>query len=389
MKKLLFPIFLILSLSFVYSFDFKLIPKTVRSANSEGYYTKIPLSEISVHNGKLSYYQSRGYDFISFEGTYNEITGELNGIFTAATKYSPNSGYSYFCKFQSKIIKGQETTEFFFKGDTVDDCYNIIIFNIEKQSKGGKNLWLPDNLFFTITEMEGVEDSGVRFSDIAGQVEILFPTGYDDEGEPIFDDEEGWNHAKLDMEIPYGAKVRLKEKSRIVLAVPGSEPYEMKTPANLYPHDETVIMLPLKNKKDNIFKLMAGQLYNNVKKMVSEGSMDIEMGQAVCGIKGTTFILEEDGTTSRIKVVEGIVDFKHKANGEIIKISAGEQVTATQAGFLEKTTYSFASEKDKWSSQPGSFSSFLGLIIVLLVTAGIVFFIKKRKMMKPIEYDSK
>ncbi|MEM2131324.1 MAG: FecR domain-containing protein, partial [Candidatus Woesearchaeota archaeon] len=157
-------------------------------------------------------------------------------------------------------------------------------------------------------EESKLEDSGTRFSDISGSVEILFPTGYEDDGTPIFEDEENWQFAKLDMELPYGAKIKLKERSSIILAFPSSEPYEMKTPENLYPYDETIIMLPLKPQKENQFKLIGGQLFNNFKKMLNDGSMDIEMSQAVAGIKGTTFVLEEDGKNSILKVIEGEVD---------------------------------------------------------------------------------
>lgn len=153
-----------------------------------------------------------------------------------------------------------------------------MVFDFEKNRRAPKDDWWPDDLVFDIQPLnqeEKLEDSGVRFSDIAGEVEILLPTGYDDNGEPIFEDEEGWNHAKLDMELPYGAKLRLKERSGIILTVPGSEPYELRTPEN----DEAIIILPTKQKKDNIFKLMGGQFYNNVKKILKDDSMDIEMGQ--------------------------------------------------------------------------------------------------------------
>lgn len=73
--------------------------------------------------------------------------------------------------------------------------------------------------------------------------------------------------------------------------------------------------------------------------MLKDGTMEVEMSQAVAGIKGTRFELNETGTESTIRVTEGTVAFVSKATGDTVMVTAGEAVTATGAGFGEKTTF--------------------------------------------------
>lgn len=384
----IFFLFLLFHLIFIQSvqassFDFQLVPKTTKSGSSEGYFSKIPLSPLPVVKGKLNFFKQDGWDYISFQGDYDEKTGELKGIFTGATaNNSPNSGASYYCEFAVLVKKEDKNVTLKYypnhgTAETLNHCYSQVVFNFEKNQRAGKDEWWPDDLIFDIQPLESqkLEDSGTRFSDIYGEVDILLPTGYDDQGEPIFDDEEGWNYAKLDMELPYGAKLRLKERSGIILAVPGSEPYELKTPENLYPYGETIIILPTKQKKDNIFKLLGGQLYNNVKKILKDNTMDIEMGQAVAGIKGTTFVLEENGKISSLKVIEGEVSFTSKKTGKTVLVKAGEKIIADKTGLKEKTSFEITREKNNWDYSKQKFSLFLlrqNKIVYLLLLTGLI-----------------
>lgn len=338
------------------SFDFQLVPRTIKSSSSDGYFSKIPLSPLNVQKGKLDFYKRDGWDFIRFEGDYDEKTGELKGIFTSAStsKNFSNSGAYHYCEFTAQIKKGDKNTTLKYypthnTAETLNHCYAQVVFDFEKNHKAPKDEWWPDDLVFEIRPLDSgnLEDSGVRFSDISGLVEILLPTGYDADGEPIFEDEEGWNYAKLDMQLPYGAKVRLGDKSRIILSMPDMTTYEMRTPE--YSDDPPVeIILPRKNKGDNVLKLIAGQLWSNVKKMVKDGSMDIEMGQAVAGIKGTIFVLKETSTESRISVLEGEVEFRSKVNNDVVVVFAGEKIAASSFGLQAKEKFDHLAEIKKW-----------------------------------------
>lgn len=101
---------------------------------------------------------------------------------------------------------------------------------------------------------------------------------------------------------------------------------------------------------DSQFKLLVGNLWVNVKKMLKDGSMDIEMSQAVAGIKGTTFVLEEDGETSILKVIEGMVEFTSKVTGESILVEGGETVSATEDGLGEVGKFDVNAEMAGWAA---------------------------------------
>ena len=76
--------------------------------------------------------------------------------------------------------------------------------------------------------------------------------------------------------------------------------------------------------------LVFGNIYVNLKKMLKDGSMEVEMDQAVTSIKGTTFELWENRKgASVLKVIEGLVSFRHKKTGKQLAVAAGQTFTAT------------------------------------------------------------
>lgn len=184
-------------------------------------------------------------------------------------------------------------------------------------------------------------DSGTRFSDLSGQVEMLFPTEYDGNGEPIFGDEESWVFCELDMEIPVGTKIKTSNRSSAILSFSDMTTFVMGP--------ESIIILSKPTEKKSQFELLGGQLWTNFKKMMKDGSMDIEMSQAIAGARGTTFVLEDDGTTSTLKVIEGTVEFTSKTNGESVMVEGGETVSATADGLGEIEEFDVEAEAEEWA----------------------------------------
>src|SRR3990172_2278351 len=123
-------------------------------------------------------------------------------------------------------------------------------------------------------------DSGARVSGVTGQVEIHYP------GDP----EDEWHLIKLDTVIPPLARIKTDEDSSIIIGFTDMSTFVMKP--------ETQIIVTTPPEKDSKLKLVAGNIWANVKKLIKDGSMEVEMNQAVAGIKGTTFILEETGSSS-------------------------------------------------------------------------------------------
>lgn len=81
----------------------------------------------------------------------------------------------------------------------------------------------------------------------------------------------------------------------------------------------------------------------------AERKFGVETNMAVTSIKGTNFVLEEMDTSTTVRVLEGSVEFKHKATGKSTIVDAGSSVKATANGLSQKTTFNLDQEKAKWT----------------------------------------
>ena len=253
-----------------------------------------------------------------------------------------NSVSRYEGKFSVYLHTGENPVNILFKGTQINDLtigdYTSRTttpreFNVTFTVEGGVSLVQPTS---TMT----FPDSGARFSDLSGQVEICVPCGLKPNGDYDYCDEI-YEWAELDTVLPEGTMVRTAEKSTAILSFADMTTFIQKP--------ETTIILSKPAEKDSQFKLLAGNLWVNVKKMLKDGSMDIEMSQAVAGIKGTTFVLEDDGTTSTLKVIEGTVEFTARADGETQFVSAGSMLSADAHGLGELQAFDLAAESAAWS----------------------------------------
>ncbi len=164
-----------------------------------------------------------------------------------------------------------------------------------------------------------LEDSGARFSSMTGEVE----TRHENDTE--------WNFAKLDTVLYVLDHVKTGEESQAIIGFADLSTFLLK--------DESEIVVTTPPKKDSRLRLVGGRIWVNVKKMVTEGTMEVEMSQAIAGSRGTRFILTETGNESKIEVTEGTVAYRSKTDGTEVMVSAGESVTATATGLNEKTTF--------------------------------------------------
>ena len=182
----------------------------------------------------------------------------------------------------------------------------------------------------TETEETEYEDSGARFSGLSGEVEIWH---YDE-------DREDARVAKLDMVIYVEDHVITGERSSAIISFMDMTTFIMKP--------ETEIIIPSPAAKESLMKLLVGNLLTNVKRMIEGKTLDVEMGQAVSGTKGTIYVAEERNGISRLKVIEGEVEFRSKATGETQIIKAGEQIYADKSGLGPKTTFDIQEELKSW-----------------------------------------
>ncbi len=215
---------------------------------------------------------------------------------------------------------------------------------------------------------------GGGFSDMYGQVEVNTP-----QADGTYD-EEDWHFAKLDGKtLPPGTHIKTFEKSGVIMSF-GQNSYI------LGPESELIIE---KNQdQPGQAELLLGNLWTNVKKMMKDGSMEIEMSQAVAGIKGTTFALSEDKNKSTLKVIEGTVSFKSKANDKTETVNAGETITADKNGLGKKTTFDTAAEQATWDAIEREAKKstpklnniiYAGLAVLVVVIIGIVLKLRMKK----------
>ncbi|MEM4247562.1 MAG: FecR family protein [Candidatus Woesearchaeota archaeon] len=351
--------------------------KTVEVVGGKGFLRSANApSTINGHFSEENLDFNRVYLMITID--YNQQTGILSGaIFGQSSTQDPAIKVHYELTISDKkITKNNREGSLHCFGDGG----NVFV---DPQSGTVKHSFMDYNLGefdlpyrVTITEQVGDDfpDSGAKFSDLAGQVEICLPSGYDSDGNPVYDGEDEWSFAKLDMKLPYGTKIRTSDRSSAILSFGDMSTFVLK-------EDTTIILGKATPDADNMLKLLSGQLWSNMKKMVIDGQMDIEMGQAVAGIKGTTFVLEEKNAQSTIKVIEGTVEFKSKTSGANIIVGEGEKVTATSQGLGSKTSFDVQTEVESWKDylpdkqSEGLAGGIFGLLLTntFLIIAAVIF----------------
>ncbi len=73
------------------------------------------------------------------------------------------------------------------------------------------------------------------------------------------------------------------------------------------------------------------------------------MNQAVAGIKGTTFVCEETGSKSTLKVLEGVVNLTSKKTGKVIFVGPVEMAVADSKVELTKKSFNIETEAKAWN----------------------------------------
>ncbi len=176
-------------------------------------------------------------------------------------------------------------------------------------------------------------DSGIKVSDLYGEVEYLLPDRDDEDGQ--------WELLEMGTVLPINTRIRTSGESGVILSLPDTT-YEMKS-------DSTVILTRSTGKR-NLLKLVAGNIMTNLKKMVDHGMIEVEMSQAIAGARGTTFVCTEDENGSTLKVLEGTVEFAPHGKAPL-SLSAGETISMQQGVVGGISTFSPAKELATWSDK--------------------------------------
>ncbi len=185
-------------------------------------------------------------------------------------------------------------------------------------------------------DSSGRKDSGARFTELSGQVEVLRAG------------ETEWRFAKRDMVIYYGDMVKIGEDSVAVLGFSDMSVFRMRAESQIYVPEPT---------EQSKLKLVIGNIWINVRKMIKDGSMEIETNQAAASVKGTTFELAENGTASAIRVESGLVAFRPKGGKASVEVGPGQIFTAVRAGLQQGDPYGLFKQKPEISGSAADQSS--------------------------------
>jgi hypothetical protein len=355
-------------------------------ASASGFYQEMAQTSTTSGNVNGVYYPETGVISGDFQVTIfieykKEAAPHVAGWYGAAKR-------EYSGKFEATVKPGAKTIQINFVGPKTQTVTgkpygrdpepgsNFTMnwgFDLEFQVSG--NIPGPQAPLIspTPTGIGALEDSGAHFSDLSGQVEVNFPNP-----DGTYD-EENWHFAKLDQYLPVDTHIKASEDNRsgAILSFSDMSTFVLK------PGSEIILSSP--SAKDSEIKLLVGNLWMNVKKMAKDGSMQVEMSQAVAGIKGTTFICEETGSSSTLKVIEGTVTYTSNTTGDSVLVHSGEQATADSKGMSEVTAFDvsqYTNYGEIETAPPTSIWMILGIYytfaVILVVILLIVILTRKK-----------
>jgi hypothetical protein len=178
-----------------------------------------------------------------------------------------------------------------------------------------------------------LQDSGARFSSLSGQVEVR-PDN----------DPNAWDFAKMNTVLHVDDHVKTSEDSTAIIGFGDLSTFLLK------PESEIVISTPPSH--DSKIGLVAGHIWVNIKKMMKDGTMEVDMEQAAGGVKGTVFVAESDGKSSTFRGIIHDVAVTNKATGQTVTVGPGQMVTATANGMGPITTYNVTAEALAYGVDP-------------------------------------
>ena len=223
---------------------------------------------------------------------------------------------------------------------------------------------------------EPLTDSLARATEIDRQVEIACPPDF-----------EAWDVLKPGRVIYNHCRLKTGEESTLRISFGSMSSFVMRP--------ETEVVINEATKEKNNFQLLFGGIWANIKKMAKGEEFGFKGSQAVAGIKGTTFVMEDTGKITTLKVIEGEVELKDKVGNKTETVRTGEVLSADTKGLGEKNTFDIISEEKKWNTPAPTHEKntpsettpskqeniwFMPILIVIVITVGASIVVKKKKI---------
>lgn len=176
------------------------------------------------------------------------------------------------------------------------------------------------------------EDSGIKFSDLHGEVTVRPDVN-----------EDVWDLAELSTQLNVLDHVKTAQDSGAILSMLDMTTFVVK------PESEIIITVP--SGQDSKISLVTGDIWVNVKKIVTDGSLEVEMNQAVAGIKGTNITCSTSRDEDRIQVLRGVAEVLIRETREKVTVAEGEELVVKTGGKTEKVEIDVSVEQKKWEEQ--------------------------------------
>lgn len=176
------------------------------------------------------------------------------------------------------------------------------------------------------------ERFGVRFGDLHGEVNV----------KPACEDEDAYLFAELGTPLHHDDMIRTRARSGAILSFSDMTTFMMGP--------ESIVVLDVVSPRESKVGLLLGTALVNLRKLVEDGSFEVEMAQAIAGARGTTFVATVSGDESEVKVIEGAVAVSPRA-GDPVTLEAGQMVRIGAAGPGPIEAFDAAAELAAWGPQ--------------------------------------
>lgn len=225
-------------------------------------------------------------------------------------------------------------------------------------------------------------DSTYTVGDIWGEVWIR-------RKDKQYDDE--WEYLHPNSRIYYGDTIKTHPDSGVVLSFTDMSTFLIK--------ENTMIMLPDEPEAASAMKILAGNVWVNIQKMIHGGEFNVELQDAVAGARGTTFAVEQKDDSSIVYLFTSSMDVTSKTTGEKVILKPGEAAEVDNEGNITVKTFDIPSvakqmvlpmeilEEDGYSQSQKAVSSNPSWILPVIILIGVLVIIavviiltrKKRK----------
>jgi len=228
----------------------------------------------------------------------------------------------------------------------------------------------------------------VKIASFGGEVEVI----------KCGDNDDDRMFMRMHMKICDGDRIITHDESWVILQFLDLSTFVMHS-------NSEIVIMPNEKQKSNL-ELIFGKIMVNVERMMAGDSLVIRTNRCVTGVEGTKYVLQDDGTKTTLKTLEGKVNIESIASGEKNSVEAGEMIIATDTGLTEIETFDIAAEEAEWEideledsqssvgSEPASESDsgsgsnaaviIVPIVVIAAFAAAIFVFFRRRAKAVPV-----